>query len=162
MTKPQGVVCDTPCSLLDIAPTVLEVTGIEIPERLDGVSLLDTLSGSKRPDDKPIMFDVWNHVVPNPSVGMIFESSQEISDGKFYLYTYNATDSIDELYDISRYSGLENLFGNPDYEEVYRVALSVMNRCLSQDERWEVYKGYFQLENAEKLELPPLDTQKFL
>ncbi len=162
VTKPRGVVCDTPCSLLDIAPTVLEAAGIEIPERLDGVSLLDTLSGMKRPDDKPIMFDVWNHVVPNPSVGMIFESSQEISEGKFYLYTYNATDSIDELYDISGYSGLENLFGNPDYEEVYREALSVMNRCLSQDERWEVYKGYFQLENAEKLKLPPLDTQKFL
>jgi len=153
-----GTTCNIPCSLLDIAPTVLETAGIEIPERLDGFSLLSTAAGKQRPADKPIMFDIWNHVVPNPAVGMIFKAS----DNNYYLYTYNTVDDIDELYDISTYSKLENLFGNSMYQSVYREALSLMNKYLSDDERWEVYKGYFQLENAEKLNLPPLDTQKFI
>ncbi len=161
-TKWRGTICDTPCSLLDIAPTVLEIAGLKIPERLDGFSLLKTLSEGTRPEDKPILFDVWNHVVPNPSVGMIFKSAS----GQYYMYTYNATDKIDELYNISDQSvesssGLTNLFHDPQYESVYQEALHTMNKYLSLDDRWEVYKGYFQLENAEKLNLPPMDTQKF-
>jgi len=158
ITDSSGVTCETPCSLLDIAPTVLEIAGIEIPERLDGFSLLNTLTGEARPKNKPILFDVWNHVVPNPSIGMIFKSQ----NGKHYMYTYNTTHNIDELYDIAPHSELKNLFGIPEYETLYREALIAMNECLSLDERWEVYKGYFQLENAEKLNLPPQDTQKFL
>ena len=153
-----GTTCDMPCSLLDIAPTVLETAGIEIPERLDGYSLLKILSGEPRPDDKPIMFDIWNHVVPNPAVGILFKAS----DNNCYLYSYNTTHEIDELYDISILSELKNLYGEPHYNLVYKEALNLMNRYLSHDERWEIYKGYFQLENAEKLNLPPLDTQKFL
>ena len=150
--------CDIHCSLLDIAPTVLDSAGIEIHDRLDGFSLLDTVSGKPRPDNKPIMFDIWSHVVPNPAVGTVFKAS----DSNYYLYTYNTTHKIDELYDITHYSGLNNLYGNPPYSSIYQEALKVMNKYLSQDERWEVYRGYFQLENAEKLNLPPLDTQKFM
>ena len=157
LTQLSGMTCEPPCSLLDIAPTVLELTGVEIPERLDGFSLFKTLSGEQRPKDKPILFDVWNHVVPNPAIGMIFKSS----NGHYYMYTYNTTHEIDELYDISL-SELKNLFGNSQYEAVYREALVTMNKYLSLDERWEIYKGYFQLENAEKLKLPPQDTQKFM
>ncbi len=153
-----GKTCTTPTSLLDIAPTILEMVGIEIPDRLDGINLYNIISQKKRPKDKPILFDVWNHVVPNPSVGMVFQSS----NGKYYMYTYNATHKIDELYDISLVAKLENLYENPQYKTIYREALAIMNEYLSLDERWEIYKGYFQLENAEKLNLPPQDTQKFM
>ena len=149
---------EEPCSLLDIAPTILDTVGVEIPNRLDGFCLLDTAPGEKRPSDKPIMFDVWNHVVPNPSVGIVFRSS----DGRFYMFSYNTTDYIDELYDLSPGASLNNLYGNPEYQAVYEEALRELNRCLSQDERWDVYRGYFQLEMAEKLKLPSKDMQKFV
>ena len=46
---PRGGVVDTPCSLTDLAPTVLELAGVPVPAGLDGVSLRH----ATRPDARP-------------------------------------------------------------------------------------------------------------
>ena len=74
-----------PVSLLDLAPTILNITGIETDARLDGTDLIETLQGTPRPKDKPILFEVWSHVIPNPCIGMTFTAS----DDKNYIYTFN-------------------------------------------------------------------------
>ena len=43
----QNCVLDTPVELMDIMPTILDLTGIPIPEDLDGLSLLPLLRGGR-------------------------------------------------------------------------------------------------------------------
>lgn len=149
----KGQRVDEPVSLLDILPTVCHFSSLEIPLRSDGVSLIDTANGLERPFNKPVMADVWNHVVPNPCVGIIFkEQSMK------YLYSYNCTQDMDELYQLGN-KKLENLI-NKKKEERAR-AIRKMHEALVSDSRWDVYKGYFELEYTKELALKPGDSQKF-
>ncbi|MGL1890115.1 MAG: sulfatase-like hydrolase/transferase [Spirochaetaceae bacterium] len=142
-----------PCSLLDIFPTISQEIGLSINDRTDGVSLFDTLSGKPRPEDKPVMFDVWNHVVPNPCVGRIFKNNN-----RQYLYTYNCVSNTDELYDLAERGQINNLIRD---EELEKVALKQMYKALLTDTRWDVYNCYFKLEYSDKLQLEIGDNQKF-
>ena len=149
-----GMRIDTPGSLLDICPTVFETAGIEVPERIDGVSLFETAKKGVRPPEKPVMFDVWNHVMPNPCVGRIFERND-----RRFLYSYNAADPRDELYDLDECGALRNLTRTDDGLD--KAARSAMHAALADDSRWDIYRGYFELEYAGKLDLSPADNQKF-
>jgi arylsulfatase A-like enzyme len=150
---PQGQFVDTPGSLLDIFPTICDVTALEIPDRVDGFSFLKSLKERKRPEDKPVMFDVWNHVMPNPCIGRIFEKNNEK-----YLFSYNCTSERDELYNLKDAGKIKNLV---DDEILYKSALKEMHNALISDPRWDIYNCYFQLENGERLSLNPGDNQKF-
>ena len=99
---------DRPVSLLDLAPTVLASAGITVPERQDGMDLTPYLKGENppRPADKPILSEIWSHVMPNPAVALQFVGP----GGAPFMYTYNAADAKDELYDVDASSvELENL-----------------------------------------------------
>lgn len=153
-TVTQGQEIDTPCSLLDICSTVCEAAGIELSERIDGVSLFTTAQEETRPADNPVMFDVWNHVMPNPCVGRILEI-----DGRQLLYSYNSTDPRDELYDLDETGALKNLILTD--EARWSEARRSMHSALTADERWDIYRGYFVLEYARELALGNGDSQKF-
>lgn len=43
----QGTVVDTPVEIMDVMPTILDIAGIEIPEGVDGMSLLDVMRGKE-------------------------------------------------------------------------------------------------------------------
>ncbi len=148
-----GTSIDQPVSLLDIMPTIAEFSGIEVTQRIDGLSLTKTASGGLRPSKMPIMGDVWNHVVANPCVAILFEDS-----GERYIYTYNATQEYDELYKLGD-SSLSNIF-NKD-KELTLIAKKNMHKSLKEDSRWDVYKGYFELEYRKELNIVSGDSQKF-
>ncbi len=54
----RGKVIESLSSLLDLALSVLEIAGIKIEERLDGLSLFELLRWDIRPGDKPVLFEV--------------------------------------------------------------------------------------------------------
>lgn len=65
ITKP--FVSTTPCSTLDIYPTVLEATGVVAQNQilpLDGVSLIPLFDHQTEPRTRPLPF--WNHAGPQP------------------------------------------------------------------------------------------------
>ncbi len=149
---------EAPVSLLDIAPTILEATGIATDARLDGVSLLDTMTGKQRPDSKPILFDIWSHVIPNPCIGMIFQAS----DQKSYLFSFNTVDETDELYLLNRKKEIKNLFFNEKHTPIVQEAIGLMDQRLASDARWNCYSGFFRLKYAETLCRENVDNQKFI
>ncbi len=151
---PAGCSVDTVCSLLDIAPTIYEAAGLRIPARTDGVSFFETADGAERPEDKAVMFDVWNHVVPNPCVGSVVTV-----EGEEYLYSYNTTAGKDELYALNDGDRLHNIVDADP--ELTAAARRRMLKVLSSDARWDVYNCYFKLEYAAELGLKPGDNQKF-
>jgi len=150
------VLVDTPVSLLDIAPTILQVAGIRTEDRLDGFSLLSTASGEKRPDNKPILFEVWSHVVPNPSMGMVFYYKD-----KSWIYTCNFADEVDELYGIDDLLPPVNLLYNPEYQDVRDMALRSFYPVLKSDPRWVGYVTAFELKYPDRFHAEG-DRQKFL
>ncbi len=151
----KGSVVESPCSLLDVGPTVCATAGFSIPDRLDGVSLFDTAAGKLRGEAKPIMADVWNHVVPNPCVSKVFEY-----EGQLYIYSFNTTSDTDELYWVEEHGKLHNLIETEP--QLREAAIKSMYRSLSTDPRWEVYNCYLKLEYSRDLQLLPTDNQKFM
>ena len=149
---------DQPVSLLDLAPTLLELAGISTGARLDGFSLLEALKGAERPPERPILFEVWSHVVPNPCVGTIFTAD----DGRDYLFTFNAADEIDELYPLADERHLVNLWDDPASQPILDQAIVALHRHLAQDQRWKSYRGFLELTYPEKLESVPGDRQLFV
>ncbi len=150
---PAGGAIGEPCSLADICPTIAEAAGLFLPERMDGISLFTSASGEKRPSENPVMFDVWNHVVPNPCVGRICRL-----EGQDCLYSYNTTSGRDELYNLEEAGLIRNRI---DEERLRKAARKSMLEALSGDPRWDVYNCYFKLEYGEELALMPGDNQKF-
>ncbi len=156
----RGREIEEPCSLLDLAPTVLDICGIETPERLDGWSLLETAAGKKRPEDKALIFEVWHHVVPNPCVGTIFSAS----DGHLYSYVYNAADDRDELY---RLGGIHeqdgpNCIADPAMDKIRIQGIHKLSARMEADPRWFVYAQYLRLEYAELMPSGSGDRQLFV
>ena len=147
----------TPASLLDLVPTIFEITGVQVPDRLDGMNLMALLETDKRPADKPVFFEVWNHVVPNPSIGTVFNAS----DGKLYSYVYNTTDDIDELYRLGGGDECLNLIESGEAASSLQESIEAMAKRLGADPRWFGYFQYFTLEHAEHLPDLKGDRQLF-
>ncbi len=91
---------------IDIAPTVLDVAGIPIPENMDGMSLIQLLSGDAKWRDA-LLLEGW------PDRGVY--SAVRTED---YVYA-ETTDDLSEFYDlqIDPYQ-LQNLIGDPAYQEL--------------------------------------------
>jgi N-acetylglucosamine-6-sulfatase len=91
---------------IDIAPTALALAGIPIPEEMDGLSLLDLLSGNTEWREG-ILLEGW------PGRG-IFSA---VHSGK-YVYA-EIYEDIPEFYDLTKdpYQ-LENLINDPAYQEL--------------------------------------------
>lgn len=134
---------DAPVSLLDLAPTVLELIGATTEARLDGVSLLATARGEARPPTLPIMADVWSHVIPNPCVGTVFTGT----DDRRYQFTFNACDAVDELYcvDGDATEAPVNLIAAGGHPELLAEAVRVLHARLASDERWKSYRGFLEI-----------------
>ncbi len=141
--------CDTPVSLIDIAPTILSLAGADIFDRLDGVPLQNTVAGRERPQEKPILAETWVHVVPNPAVATVFQAR----DTQWYLFSFNICDPISELYRVDAVDieagRLDNLAIAPGHDEVVHEAVQVMYSRLAADQRWQGYRAYLELVFAE-------------
>jgi arylsulfatase A-like enzyme len=132
-----GAVIDRLCSLLDIAPTVLEAAGIEALARFDGRSLFEEGAG-----DRNLMAEVFAHVLPNPAACLIMERGKETA-----LYTVNFTDPVDEWY----CRGEEGMWteengampGAPP-----RDIIKEMIAFFDADERWSAYSSYMRVIHA--------------
>lgn len=107
-TKPSN--WHVPVSHLDILPTILEMTGIAMPQDLDGTSLAPSIIGHKAPQDKP----VFSQYSGNPTVG---DLRRAVIQGQ-YKYIYDPRTTA-ELYDLANDPlEMDNLAGQVAYEKV--------------------------------------------
>jgi len=101
--------------LVDLAPTILEILGIDIPYYMQGRSLYRILTGNANPDyHKPYVVSEYNDALnlPDHSHGtMCF-------DGRYKMAVYHGH-NLGELYDLQEDPEESNdLWDNPNYREL--------------------------------------------
>ncbi len=126
----------------DIAPTILELAGIETPDYMQGKSFVPAMKGEKEPDDwrEGTYYRYWMHMahrMGNPAhfgirtkdYKLIFyygadytnvHNNQEVTgkDGNRY---WDSTPPGWELYDLAKDPNeMYNQFSNPDYQEIVK------------------------------------------
>ncbi|MFO7947313.1 MAG: sulfatase-like hydrolase/transferase [Armatimonadota bacterium] len=150
-----GDVVDSFVSLLDLAPTIFDVTGVNVPDRLDGESLLPFISGEKIQRDEPFIFEAGWHTAPNPAVATF----AELDSGQF-MYTYNLTSDYDELYDLQD-PQYPNLAQDAVYAQEKAEMIRRLGAFLEGDQRWTCYWHTFRLDRWEHFDLGSGDMQMF-
>ncbi len=107
-----GARCDYPATLSDLAPTLLDLCGIEADRPFAGVSLRPFLSGGEAPARREYRFTQTNG---NEQYGI---QRSVFSDE--WKYVFNGFD-FDELYDLKNDPGeLRNLAEDPAYAPIIR------------------------------------------
>ncbi len=110
MTKP-GTVSTTPVSLLDLYPTIMELTGIEAPDYLDGFSFVPML---KDPTAKR----------PEPAFS-VYDTHMAARTEQYRLIRYG--DGSMELYDHAKDPNeWTNLAKNPEYATILKEVVALL------------------------------------
>lgn len=110
-----GLVSDALVGLLDVAPTLLEIADIPVPESMQGKSLLPILTGNASPDNHRdfVRCEYRNAVdLPNQTFATMYR------DPRWKLITYHGT-SLGELYDMANDPHeFTSLWDIPEYAKV--------------------------------------------
>lgn len=133
---PQGSVCESPANLIDLIPTLLELTNLEKSSALEGKSLISAIHGKEDPER--MIFSEFYESGSCTRKNEFLPVRMGLKQDYKYIYTHAAAD---QLYD-RRTDGEEsshNLAFDPDHESL----VSHMKLCTL--DRWELDE-YPQLE----------------
>ena len=99
---------------VDIAPTILELAQVAVPEDMQGQSFRAILDGEKGPR-KELYYHYYEDGIHNVSPHFV------ISDGRYKLIRfYNKVNSW-ELYDLNSDPGeMKNVYNQPNYRKIQR------------------------------------------
>jgi arylsulfatase A-like enzyme len=143
-------------SLLDVSQTILDLAGIRPEAKFDGVSLLPALAGGKVDEARTLLFFGGWHVGVNFDCGIQYLAA----DGHRYLYSYNCTSQVDELFDLDS-EDATNLIGKPEYASVRSELIHRLGAALSSDPRWAGYWAEFRVARFRDLPKAAGDMQLF-
>jgi len=114
---PAGTVVESLAANLDIAPTVLDLAGVEpIPEQFEGVSLLPVMSGNAAeggPREEFLYEYYWEYDFPHTPTTFAIRTPD------YKLIQYHGVWDTEELYDMANDPReMTNLIRDPDLAEV--------------------------------------------
>ncbi|MCM1028106.1 MAG: sulfatase [Pseudoflavonifractor sp.] len=116
---------------IDYAPTFMEIAGVEIPEDIQGVSLLPLLKGEHPADWRDA---IYYHYHEYPAEHAVKRHYGVRTDRYALMHFYNDIDKW-ELYDLTTDPNeLHNLYGQPGYEEVTK---QLMDRLKELQEQYD-------------------------
>jgi len=102
---------------IDLAPTILELAGVEVPKYMQGESMVKLFDQNNENDNwrDSFMFEYYvDDAYPYAGPNML-----AIKTKKYKLIDAFLEDDIDELYDLENDPGeMNNLIGKPEYQEI--------------------------------------------
>ena len=116
---------------IDYAPTFLEIAGVEIPEDIQGVSLMPLLRGEKPADWRDALY---YHFYEYPAEHSVKRHYGVRDDRYKLIHFYNDIDEW-ELYDLqSDPTEMHNIYGQPGTEE---ITARMMAKLKEQQEKYD-------------------------
>lgn len=101
---------------IDFAPTMLDIAGVEIPEDIQGESMMPLLRQNK--DPKKWRESVYYHYYEYPAEHMVKRHYGVRTERYKLIHFYDDID-VWELYDLENdIEEMNNLMGNPEYDDV--------------------------------------------
>jgi arylsulfatase A-like enzyme len=146
----------SPVSLLDVSQTILDAAGITAEAKFDGTSLLPYLRSGNGSEDRTLLFFGGWHVGVNFACGI----QHRASDGRRYLYSYNCTSTVDELYDMDSEDAV-NLISSPEHAKVREELIGRLGAALQSDPRWVGFWAEFRIARFNSLPKTSGDMQLF-
>lgn len=103
------------CLNIDIAPTILELAGIAVPDYTQGRSLANILKGKENNWRDAFLFEYYvSDLYPYAGPNMLAVRTE-----RYKLIDGFLEDDIDELYDLQNDPGeMDNLINNPEFDEI--------------------------------------------
>lgn len=120
----QGSEIDALCMNVDMAPTILELAGVKIPEYMQGKSKVNLMEQKEENWRDAVLFQYYvDDAYPYAGPDML-----AVRTDRFKLVDNFLEDDIDELYDLELDPGeMNNLISNPDYDEVEKQLRERLN-----------------------------------
>jgi hypothetical protein len=156
MAGRRQAVVESPVSLLDLSQTIFDIAGIKPEAKFDGMSLLPALQSGQGTEERTLLFFGGWHVGVNFDCGI----QHRASDGRRYLYSYNCTSEVDELFDLD-YEDAINLIHDPKYAQVRKELIHRLGAALQSDPRWAGYWAEFRVARFHDLPKTVGDMQLF-
>ncbi len=125
MIKP-GSVIEELIQNIDIAPTILDVAGLETPDRMDGKSFLPILQGKKISWRDSAFYEYyWERNFPHTP------TTHGVRTGRYKYIHYHGIWDIDELYDLKDDpEEMNNLIDRPEHQKLVKQLNSRMFEWL--------------------------------
>lgn len=146
----------SPVSLLDLSQTIFDFAGIRPEAKFDGISLMPVLESGQAPEERTLLFFGGWHVGVNFDCGI----QHRAADGRRYLYSYNCTSRVDELFDLDS-NDATNLCRNPQYGQIRKELIRRLGAALQADPRWLGYWAEFRVAHFRDLPKEAGDMQLY-
>jgi arylsulfatase A-like enzyme len=147
---------ESPASLLDLSQTIFDFAGIKPEGKFDGISLLPALQSGQGTEERTLLFFGGWHVGVNFDCGI----QRRAADGRRYLYSYNCTSQVDELFDVDSEDAV-NLISSPQHAKVRKELIQALGAALEADPRWTGYWAEFRIAHFNDLPRTAGDMQLF-
>lgn len=151
---PRQATIESPVSLLDLSQTILDFAGIRPEGKFDGISLVPALRTGHGIEDRTLLFFGGWHVGVNFDCGI----QHRAADGRRYLYAYNCTSPVDELFDLES-NDATNLIDSPEHAAVRKELILRLGGALQADPRWAGYWAEFRVARYQDLPKSAGDMQ---
>lgn len=126
---PQGTTCDAPASLVDLIPTLCELTHSPASPALEGVSLLPAIAGQADPDR--LVFSEFYQIGSVTRRDEFMPVRMGLNRRHKYVYTHAAADQLYE-----RATDDERVSRNRAFDPAHEATLSRLKLCTLHD--WEL------------------------
>lgn len=121
-----GRVISTPVSVVDILPTVLELTGQPVPDELSGLSLVPLLNGGSLPA-RVLFAEVSGHK----------GEARAVIDYP-WKYIYNFRTYVSELYNLAEDGGERHNLASQEQDRVLRYHERILEYVEKRQARWSL------------------------
>jgi arylsulfatase A-like enzyme len=149
-------IVESPVSLLDLSQTLLDFAGIRPEAKFDGLSLVPYLRDGQGSEERTLLFFGGWHVGVNFACGL----QHRASDGHRYLYSYNCSSTVDELYDLDSIDAI-NLIDNAEHGHIRGELINRLGEALQADPRWVGFWAEFRIARFDDLPKTTGDMQLF-
>jgi arylsulfatase A-like enzyme len=133
---------------IDFAPTLLDAAGIEIPQDMQGESIMPLLQGKHRKWKRK---EVYYHYYEFPAIHMVKRHYGLVSEDYKLVHFYDDVDEW-ELYDRKKDSlELNNVYDRPEYARVVRQLRKRLVRLREKYEDSEELDRYYMKRHREHM-----------